>query len=362
MSGEGSSFNLKKRKIQYQGKDRRVYSRVERLVDHPILDFEEDSEEREKLVKFVKTNLLEHRAIDWEWLQGMGVSDRVADLLGPRLRAAMDCQWPQHTELTLEFHCTFRHKEGTFAEKNAVSFSLGRNLYEMSIAEFGVALGFYTKREVLTDDFVNGLRGAYNHARPNCLGPEELARFWETIATTPFAGTKLISSVRDPIHRYILKVLATTIVARRSGENKANWLDLFALMCMVEKRNWNLASFFAWSCNRPRRGGNRAAMDLGPYITRLATNLGALTKYKLEQMRESFPTTYWSVRDLQLASILSYSDPPEWEFKQGAQVQPPAGTEAANTLQGAFPPRQQRPRQRHEIQAPQHPLRQACQP
>ncbi|MFS7890078.1 hypothetical protein Hanom_Chr00s000006g01614511 [Helianthus anomalus] len=46
---------------------------------------------------------------------------------------------------------------------------------------------------------------------------------------------------------YILKILATTVVARRSGENKANWLDLFALMCMVEKRNWNLVSFFAWS-------------------------------------------------------------------------------------------------------------------
>ncbi|MFS7939977.1 hypothetical protein Hanom_Chr05g00458251 [Helianthus anomalus] len=204
----------------------------------------------------------------------MGVSDRVADLLGPRLRAAMDCRWPQHTELTLEFHCTFRHKEGTFAEKNAVSFSLGRNLYEMSIAEFGVALGFYTERE----------------------------------------------------------------------------------------RNWNLASFFAWSCNRPRRWGNRAAMDLGPYITRLATNLGALTKYKLEQMRENLPTTYWSVGDLQLVGILSYSDPSEWEFRQGAQVQSPAGTKAANILQGVFPPRQHRPQQRHEIPAPQHPLRQARQP
>ncbi|KAJ0557343.1 hypothetical protein HanIR_Chr07g0324101 [Helianthus annuus] len=212
----------------------------------------------------------------------------------------------------------------------------------MSIAEFGVALGFYTEREVRTDDFVNGLRGVYNHVRPNCLGPEELARFWETISTAPFSGMNLISTVHHLVYKYILKVLTTTIVARRSGENKANWLDLFALMCMVEKRNWNLASFLAWSCNRPRRGGNQAAMDLGPYITRLETNLGAFTKYKLEQMRENVPTTYWSVGDLQLAGILSYSDPSEWEFRQGAQIQPPASTEAANILQGGFPPRQQR--------------------
>ncbi|KAJ0875955.1 hypothetical protein HanPSC8_Chr11g0482841 [Helianthus annuus] len=244
MSGEGSSINRRKRKIHYRGNDRRVYSRVERIVDHPVLDFEEDSEEKVKLKKYVVTQMLEHRTIDWEWLQSMGPSDRVAELLGPRLRAAMDCDWKQYTELTLEFHCTFHHKEGTFAEKNAVSFSLGMNLYEMSIAQLGVALGFYTEEEVQTDEFVNGLRGVYNHPRPNCLDPADLARFWDTIATQPFAQTKLITSVRDPIHRYILKVLATTVVARKSGENKANWLDIFALMCMVEKRNWNLVSFF----------------------------------------------------------------------------------------------------------------------
>ncbi|KAF5755477.1 hypothetical protein HanXRQr2_Chr17g0803231 [Helianthus annuus] len=280
--------------------------------------------------------MLEHRTIDWEWLQSIGASDRVAELLGPRLRAAMDCDWKQYTELTLEFHCTFHHKEGTFAERNAVSFSLGRNLYEMSIAQFGVALGFYTQEEVQTDEFVNGLRGVYNYPRPKCLDSTDLARFWETIATQPFDQMNLITSVRDPIHRYILKALATTVVARKSGENKANWLDIFALMCMVEKRNRNLASFFAWSCNRPRRGGKWAAMDLGPYIARLARNVRALTKYKLEQMHESFPTVHWSVADLQLAGVLTSSDPPEWNHSQGA---PPA--------------RQPVPRQRREVPVPQ---------
>ncbi|KAJ0588662.1 hypothetical protein HanIR_Chr04g0177271 [Helianthus annuus] len=131
------------------------------------------------------------------------------------------------------------------------------------------------------------------------------------------------------------------IVARKSGENKANWLEIFALMCMVEKRNWNLASFFAWSCNRPRRGGKRAAMDLGPYIARLARNIRALTKYKLEQMHEGMPTVRWDVADLQLEGILTHSDPPEWNFAQGAP-----------------PPRQPAPRQRRAVLAPQQPVRQ----
>ena len=313
MSGAGSSSNPRKRRIKYRGNDRRVYSRIERLVDHPVLDFEDGTEERVKLKKYVVTQTLEHRVMDWEWLQSMGASERVAELLGPRLRMAMDaCDGPQYTELTIEFHCTFRHKEGTFAEKDAVSFSLGRNLYEMNMAQFGVALGFYTPEEVETDEFVNGLRGVYNHPRPKCLNSVDLERFWDTIASQPFAQTNLITSVRDPIYRYILKALATTVVARKSGENKANWLDIFALMCMVEKRNWNLASFFAWSCNRPRRGGKRAAMDLGPYIARLAQNIRALTKYKIEQKNVGIPTVRWDVANLHLAGILTQSDPPEW--------------------------------------------------
>ncbi|KAJ0443965.1 hypothetical protein HanIR_Chr16g0826581 [Helianthus annuus] len=206
MSGAGSSSNPRKRRIKYRGNDRRVYAWIERLVDHPVLDFEEGTEERVKLKKYVVTQTLEHRVMDWGWLQGMGASERVAELLGPRLRMAMDaCNGPQYTELTIEFHCTFRHKEGTFAEKDAVSFSLGRNLYEMNMAQFGVALGFYTPEEVETDEFVNGLRGVYNHPRPKCLNLVDLERFWDTIASQPFSHTNLITSVRDPIYRYIFE-------------------------------------------------------------------------------------------------------------------------------------------------------------
>ncbi|KAJ0569925.1 hypothetical protein HanHA300_Chr05g0172161 [Helianthus annuus] len=226
MSGAGSSSNPRKRKIKYRGNDRRVYARIERLVDHPMLDFEEDTEERVKLKKYVVTQTLEHRVIDWEWLQSMGASERVAELLGPRLRMAMDaCDETQYTELTIEFHCTFHHKEGAFSEANAVSFSLGRNLYEMTIPQFGVALGLYSPEEVATEEFVNGLRGVFNHPRPKCLNSVDLERFWDTIASQPFSRTNLITSVRDPIYRYILKMLATIVVARKSGENKANWLD-----------------------------------------------------------------------------------------------------------------------------------------
>ena len=250
------------------------------------------------------------------------------------------CDTTQYTELTIEFHCTFRHKEGAFSEANAVSFSLGRNLYEMTIPQFGVALGLYSSEEVATEEFVNGLRVVFNYNRPKSLGPTELGEFWGSISTQSFAHTNLISSVRDPIYRYILKMLATTVVARKSGENKANWLDIFALMCMVEKRNWNLASFFAWSFNRPRRGGKRAALDMGPYITRLARNIRALTKYKLTEMNVGMPTVRWGVLDLQLAGILTQSDPPEWNHEVGA---PPQRQPVPRERRAVPPPRPVRP-------------------
>ncbi|XP_035843836.1 uncharacterized protein LOC118490356 [Helianthus annuus] len=43
MSGAGSSSNPRKRRIKYRGNDRRVYAKIDKLSDHPMLDFEEDT-------------------------------------------------------------------------------------------------------------------------------------------------------------------------------------------------------------------------------------------------------------------------------------------------------------------------------
>ncbi|KAJ0699335.1 hypothetical protein HanOQP8_Chr10g0354671 [Helianthus annuus] len=271
----------------------------------------------------------------------------------------MDCPLDQYEELVLEFHSTWKHKEGKFAENDAVSFSLGRKVFEMNIAQFVVASGYYTEEEVKEPGFSTSLRGASSSDRDYSVGAAELRRFWSTISDHPFALTNLITSVRNPIYRHVLKILSTTLVGRKSGENKAIWIELFILMCRVENREMNLATVLADSFSRGRRGGRRAALDMGPYITHLALNLGVFDKYPLRILHEGPKTVLFGIKELHQAGIVSYTEPYGWEpIRQGLKVQPPEGHPAEDVMMQIDPTHRQRPPQRHERLAPQYPRRQ----
>ncbi|KAF5812828.1 hypothetical protein HanXRQr2_Chr03g0091051 [Helianthus annuus] len=201
--------------------------------DHPFLKFELDSPECNKYEKLNDTELLQHQVIDWSWLEEIGSLQEMQDLVGPKLTDAMECTQPQYEELVLEFHSTWLHKEGKFEQDTTVSFSLGRQVYEMNMARFAIVSGLYTKEEVKRPEFVACLRGAYTKVRDYNVGANELREFWSTISDHSFSTTNLITSVRNPVYRYLLQTLSTTLVGRKSGENKANWIELFILMCRV---------------------------------------------------------------------------------------------------------------------------------
>ncbi|MFS7905115.1 hypothetical protein Hanom_Chr01g00043941 [Helianthus anomalus] len=195
-------------------------------VNHPILKFEVNEPEWNKFDKLKDTELLQHRFIDWSWLEEIGSLQEMQDLVGPKLTDAMEYTQPQYEELVLEFHSTWLHKEGNFEKDTAVSFSLGRQVYEMNMAHFAIVSGLYTKEEV----------------RDYSVGGNELREFWSIISDHSFALTNLITLVRNPMYRYLLKTLSATLTGRKSGENKANWIELFILMCQVQKREMNLAT------------------------------------------------------------------------------------------------------------------------
>ncbi|MFS7922712.1 hypothetical protein Hanom_Chr03g00252221 [Helianthus anomalus] len=97
------------------------------------------------------------------------------------------------------------HKEGKFDNDTAASFSLGRQVYEMNMARFAIVSGFYTEEEVKLPEFVTSLRG-YG------VGATERRNFWRTICDQPFVVMNLITLVRNPIYRYVLKIMSTTLV------------------------------------------------------------------------------------------------------------------------------------------------------
>ncbi|KAD7478312.1 hypothetical protein E3N88_01448 [Mikania micrantha] len=180
--------------------------------------------------------------------------------------------------------------------------------------------------------------------RDFCLSEVDLSEFCATIADAPFSTSMLESNIRDPLLRYIHRVLACIVVGRSSGEEKVNWIDLFCLYCMVTGREANVACVLATSLARARRGGGRARLDMGPYIYRMAEYLGVFDRYRPDLMILGPLTTPIDLRDLQRAGIVERDNPPRWaEFMVGPQVMPPQGTPAADAVMGSVPTHRQRP-------------------
>ncbi|MFS7922990.1 hypothetical protein Hanom_Chr03g00255561 [Helianthus anomalus] len=65
---------------------------------------------------------------------------------------------------------------------------------------------------------------------------------------------------------------------------------------MVQRREMNLACMLAWSFTQVKRGGHRAALDMGPYITRLAENWGLFRKYKAEHLTPGPRMAFFGLR------------------------------------------------------------------
>ncbi|KAL8262393.1 hypothetical protein R6Q59_023742 [Mikania micrantha] len=94
------------------------------------------------------------------------------------------------------------YDDSEFDSVDAVSFSLGRRVYEMSIPQFAVATGFYTEDEVLSPRFSSSLRGSSKKNRDFCLSEVDLSEFWGTIHDSPFSSSMVESEIRDPVLRY----------------------------------------------------------------------------------------------------------------------------------------------------------------
>ncbi|MFS8016763.1 hypothetical protein Hanom_Chr15g01372371 [Helianthus anomalus] len=139
------SSDFGKRRIKYHTAEIIPHGRSTRLKDSPLLQFDMDSSEYAKLDELITVKLLPFKRIDWELLDRLGQRERNEQYLGPKFRLALDCDALQYKELTLEFHATFQYKQGNYAQPNAVSFYLGRQLYEMTIPQFAVMTQFYTQ-------------------------------------------------------------------------------------------------------------------------------------------------------------------------------------------------------------------------
>ncbi|KAL8210655.1 hypothetical protein R6Q57_005092 [Mikania cordata] len=150
-----------------------------------------------------------------------------------------------------EFFCTFRflhpQTSGPRQHPGQVQFRLGGELHRMTLPEFGVLLGLYTEEEIDTD--------LYRLARHEDFD-DVIASWWPQISDSPWLGKARVSTMRDPLHRYIHRVLAYTIVGRNQSQEWCTQTYLFYLHSILSPASCNLTwcmadTFASYESKRP---------------------------------------------------------------------------------------------------------------
>ncbi|KAJ0821388.1 hypothetical protein HanPSC8_Chr16g0719611 [Helianthus annuus] len=139
----------------------------------------------------------------------------------------------------------------------------------VSLAEFAVHSGLYTEAEIATDLYTTGLIMV---DKPTLLG------FWAQIADIRHwdhrQSKERVTLIKDPLFRYLHKMISTSITARNKSREWCTSGDLFFLYCLLYKRPcalaYGLAQYFASAHHRHERG----LLYGGVYVTRIALSLG----------------------------------------------------------------------------------------
>ena len=142
----------------------------------------------------------------------------------------------------MEFYSTvqFDPTEEDVTNDRAFRFRLGGVARSMSIAELGWYLDIYDEEDLAHAYFVTFLEdGLVDYSEDYDAGD-----FLASIGTGAFDTTEKVTEIRNPGHRLLHRLIAST-VNQRNEVNKVNSSDLFILWCFLERRHLNLPLLIA---------------------------------------------------------------------------------------------------------------------
>ncbi|KAL8254456.1 hypothetical protein R6Q59_032677 [Mikania micrantha] len=203
------------------------------LDPHMLLQFQPGTEAHTRLKRFIGMEIVEPRTIDWSILATLGATERATAIIGasgPWRRMMEMGGLPAYREIVLEFLSTFEFHPPqaggmeALDQLPAITFTLCGQDVQMSLTQWGIATGFYTRDEVTTPLFVDA-----------ALEEDEavLVDWWSVIGDEPFVNKARASSIRDPLHRYLHRCIACTITSRRLSQEWVTQKDLFFMYCLI---------------------------------------------------------------------------------------------------------------------------------
>ncbi|KAL8192567.1 hypothetical protein R6Q57_027752 [Mikania cordata] len=196
--------------------------------------------------------------IDRSILATLGATECFAAIvgaLGPWPRMLEMGAFPAYREIILEFLSTFEFHPPqaggmeALDQLQAVSCTLCGQEVCMSLTQWGIAIGFYTREEVTTPLFLDA-----------AVDEDEavLTDWWPVIGDAPFVNKARVSRIRDPLHRYLHRCISCTITRRRLSQEWVTQKDLFFMYCLISRHScnlaWLLADYFSSFVSRKATG------------------------------------------------------------------------------------------------------------
>ncbi|KAL8229413.1 hypothetical protein R6Q57_014313 [Mikania cordata] len=192
-----------------------VVDQIDELMVHPWLQFPQGMVACSRRDRLLRKEMGQQKAIDYDLLAELGQLERMTAIIGeetPWSRLFEMTFAPQYRLITVEFLSTFVYRPRgpdyqpqAGAQPSEISFRLCGFAYELSLTEFGNALDLYTEQELTMMIYTTAIHTAHDAV---------INAWWPRISDEPFFRVDRVTRIRDPLIRYLHRVIATSITGR----------------------------------------------------------------------------------------------------------------------------------------------------
>ncbi|KAJ0927367.1 hypothetical protein HanRHA438_Chr04g0182051 [Helianthus annuus] len=208
--------------------------------------------------------------------------DRFNNIVTGPLRAALCTRLRSVHEYHMEFYSTFAFKSRADPfDNDGVEFRSGGTVDSISIAQFGAIVGLYTEEDAGDEENTGGLREIPENRRQSA---------WAQIGDGNYNPSRTKSTqLRDPLYRYIHRVLTYSLSQRHDSSGVVGLRDLVVLHCIHTRTNLDVPYLLLRNMHLNQLATPPTPIYFGGWIYRLF-------KHFVDRMPRSFQKSPWSGR------------------------------------------------------------------
>ncbi|KAF5781140.1 hypothetical protein HanXRQr2_Chr11g0480031 [Helianthus annuus] len=170
------------------------------------------------------------RQVCMDTLEAVNQIDRFNNIVTSPLQVALCTRLHSVHEYNMEFYSTFvlKARADPF-DNDGVEFHCGGTVYSISIAQFGAIVGLYSEEDAGDEENTGGLREIPEN-QPQAV--------WTQIGEGHYNPSRTKSTqLRDPLYRYIHRVLSYSLCQRHDSGGVVGLRDLLVLHCIHNRVN-----------------------------------------------------------------------------------------------------------------------------